>query len=84
MGAPAVLAKDPYTAAAAQHTGKLSVRYMIQSRQLNSEHQDARYAAAIFRYMRELAVKLRERASLVCMDDKHAIKIGEPCACRCS
>ena len=51
---------------------------MIQSRQLNSEHQDAHYAAAIFRYMRELAVKLRERASLVCMDDKHAIKIGEP------
>lgn len=70
--------KNPYVAAAAQHTGKLKVRYMVQARQLNAEHQDGHYAAAIFRYLRELAIKFRERTTLVCLDDKHAIKIGEP------
>lgn len=36
------------------------------------------YAAAIFRYERECAVKFKEYSIFVCMDDKHRIKIGEP------
>ena len=36
------------------------------------------YAAAIFRYERECAVKFKEHAIFVCMDDKYHIKVGEP------
>lgn len=36
------------------------------------------YAAAVFRYQRELAVRFRSDAIFMCMDDKHQIKVGEP------
>ena len=51
---------------------------MVQARVLNHDHVDECYAASIFRYPRELAIKLRQYCTLVCMDDKHAIKISEP------
>lgn len=53
------------------YTGRLYVKYMIQVRQFRKDHEDAHYAAAIFRYLREMAI-------FVCMDDKHRIKVGEP------
>ena len=43
--------KNPYTAAALQHTGNLKVKYMVQAQQLNAEHEDAHYANAIFQYL---------------------------------
>ena len=51
---------------------------MIQKRQWGKDHCDGHYAAAIFRYKRELAIKFREVATLACLDDKHRIKVGEP------
>lgn len=51
---------------------------MVQARQFRKSHEDAHYAAAVFRYQRELAVHYRRDASFVCMDDKHRIKVGEP------
>ena len=51
---------------------------MIQKRQWRKDHPDAHYASAIFRYMREFTVKFRNFTALVCLDDKHRIKIGEP------
>ncbi|KAI8487989.1 hypothetical protein Bbelb_344370 [Branchiostoma belcheri] len=51
---------------------------MVQSRQLNHDHVDAHYAAAIFKYLKSFAVKFREYTALVFMDDKHGIKVGEP------
>ncbi|XP_071953699.1 uncharacterized protein [Antedon mediterranea] len=51
---------------------------MIQQRQLRKEHQDTHYASAIFRYQKEMAVKLREHSEMLCVDDKHKIKVGEP------
>ena len=35
-------------------------------------------AAALFRYMREYCVMLRDYSAFVCLDDKHRVKIGEP------
>ena len=60
------------------YTGKLDVKYMIQARQFRKDHKDAHYAAAIFRYQREMAILLRAHSTFVCMDDKHRIKVGEP------
>ena len=35
---------------------------MVQARQFRKEHEDAHYAAAIFRYMREMAVLFRDQS----------------------
>lgn len=51
---------------------------MLQARQFKKEHQDAHYAAAIFRYQRELAIRLRQYSNFVSIDDKHRLKVGEP------
>ena len=51
---------------------------MIQKRQFRKSHQDEYYAAAVFRYLREYAIKLKENCTLVCIDDKHRLKVGEP------
>ena len=51
---------------------------MIQQRQFRKSHEDQDYAAAVFRYLHEYAVKLRDICTLVCLDDKHCLKVGEP------
>ena len=51
---------------------------MIQKRQFRQNHIDSHYCAAIFRYLREYAVMLRDLSLFICMDDKHRVKVGEP------
>src|SRR5215469_897134 len=41
-------------------------------------HIDSHYASAIFRYLKELAIKFKNNTWLVFLDDKHRCKIGEP------
>lgn len=60
------------------YTGRFPVKYMVQARQFRKEHEDAHYAAAVFRYQRELAVEFQHNSVFVCMDDKHRLKVGEP------
>ncbi|XP_065883057.1 uncharacterized protein [Dysidea avara] len=60
------------------YTGVLKIKFMVQKRQWRKEHCDAHYGAAVFRYLRELAIKFCEYTGFVCLDDKHKIKIGEP------
>ena len=50
---------------------------MVQARQLWHDRPDAHYAAAIFRYQLELAIRLRD-AAFACVHDKHQVKVGEP------
>ena len=51
---------------------------MIKKRQFRKSNQGEHYADAVFRYLREYAVKLKENSTLVCIDDKHRLKVGEP------
>ena len=51
------------------------MKFMVQ--QWRHSHIDAHYTAAIFRYMREHALELREYCAFVCLD-KHKLKVGEP------
>ena len=60
------------------YTSKLSIKYMVQTRQLRKSHEDSHYAAALFRYQRELAVKFRQHSTFICLDDKHRMSVGEP------
>ena len=73
--------KDPTVRSSLQYTGRLKVKYLVQKRQLRKYHEDAHYASALFRYEKEMAIKFRSYATLVSMDDKHKVPVGEPVAC---
>ncbi len=51
---------------------------MVQKRQFRKTHIDEHYCAAIFRYLREYALKFRDDSMVICLDDKHRLKVGEP------
>ena len=51
---------------------------MVQRRQFRQTHVDAHYCAAMFRYIREFAIRFHDLAIFVSLDDKHRIKVGEP------
>ena len=70
--------KNPSLKTALQYTGKLKVKFMVQARQLRHAHDDAHYCSTLFRYLRELSIKFRKYCHLICMDDKHKCKVGEP------
>uniref|UniRef100_UPI00358E6566 uncharacterized protein n=1 Tax=Myxine glutinosa TaxID=7769 RepID=UPI00358E6566 len=70
--------RRPCAKTASRYTGKLKIKYMIQARQFRSNHVDAHYASALFRYEKEFSIKFRDYACFVSMDDKHTVKVGEP------
>lgn len=70
--------RNPYLKSAIHFTGSFNLKFKVQSRQLNTDHQDAHYAAAIFRYLIEFCVRFKDNIALVFVDDKASIPIGEP------
>ena len=70
--------KNPRPKTASQYRSQFNVKMMVQKRQFRHKHVDAHYCAAIFRYMREYALLVRDLAIFVSLDDKHCIKVGEP------
>ena len=70
--------RNPFSYSAKKHTGRLNIKFMVQSRQVSCDHPDVHYCAAIFKYLREFAIMFRTQAAFVCQDDKHFIKVGEP------
>ena len=70
--------KNPRAKLATQYRSRFEVKMMVQKRQFHPEHPDSYYSAAIFRYMREYAVKYRTLSTFIPLDDKHRIKVGEP------
>ena len=70
--------KNPAVHATLNFTGRFQVRYKIQLRQLRSSHPDDHYAAALFKYFRELAIHFRYVNTVVFADDKSKINVGEP------
>jgi len=70
--------KNPSRLSSLQFTGRLPLKFMVQTRQLRAYHPDTHYASALFRYEKEFAVKFRDITNLVFLDDKHRCKVGEP------
>ena len=70
--------RNPHAQVAKRYKGRLEAKHMIQKRQFRKSHPDSHYCAAIFRYMRDYAIKYRDMSIFVCIDDKHRIKVGEP------
>jgi hypothetical protein len=50
---------NPYSRRAHAFTGRLNVKFKVQSRQLNSPHPDQHYTAAFFNYIRQFAIHNR-------------------------
>ena len=59
--------RNPHTVTAKRYRKQLQAKHVIQKRQFRKTHMDAHYCAALFRYMREYAVKLRSVALFVCL-----------------
>ncbi|XP_014674219.1 PREDICTED: uncharacterized protein LOC106814419 [Priapulus caudatus] len=70
--------RRPGSAASKRYTGRIRVKYMIMARQMRENHIDQYYASAMFRYQKEFCVRFHNYTSLICQDDKHTIKVGEP------
>ena len=70
--------RNPHARVAELYTGRLQAKHMVQKRQFRKTHPDSHFCAAVFRYMRDFAVKFRAISVFACIDDKHRIKVGEP------
>ena len=69
---------NPYSNNALKHTGRFPIKYMVQRRQMRSDHVDSKYACVYFAYLKEFAVKYQENAMIGFLDDKATIPVGEP------
>lgn len=58
--------------------GRFMIRLVCQSRTLRKQHVDMHWCNVIFKYIKEFAVKYKPYVSFNSMDDKAAIKIGNP------
>ncbi len=70
--------RNPFSLSSQSYTGRLNIKFMVQSRQVSCNHPDAHYCAAIFKYLREFAIQFGEHTAFVSQDDKHFVKVGEP------
>ena len=69
--------KRPTSHAASNFMGRFQVQYKVQVRQLRLEHVDDHYCAAMFKFLREYSIKVKDVYSHF-SDDKSKIDIGEP------
>ena len=74
----AFVPNNAYRASAKFYKSKINLKFKIQTRQLRNSHPDEYYAAAQFKYARQLAVKLRDICTFLSIDDKAKVDYGEP------
>ena len=69
---------NPLHKTSLHYTGRFNVKYRVQARQARVHHQDTRFVAMQFRYLKQFCVKFRDFTTFVCLDDKAVIPVGEP------
>ena len=69
---------NPMHKTAMHYTGRFNVKFRVQTRQSRVQHQDSRYVAMLYHYLKEFCVKFRDYTTFVCLDDKAVVPIGEP------
>ena len=74
----AFVPKNCHANVAKLYTGRINLRFKVQTRQLRSNHQDDHYCSALFKYLKEYAIKNIAECTMVCMDDKSKVDFGEP------
>ena len=68
--------RNRFSEIAKHYNCRFDVKYKVQNRQLRKSHIDSRYCAVLLRYLKEMAVKFRDFAALLFLDDKSKIPIG--------
>ena len=69
---------NQYTTTALKYTAKFRVKFGVQVRQLHRDHQNSHYVSALLQYVRSFAVSSSDHCTLVSVDDKAIIPVGEP------
>ena len=62
--------------AALHHTVWLKVWFMVQAQQFRKTREDEHNATSLFRYLHAFAVQFSSVSQMVCLDDKHQMKVG--------
>ena len=60
------------------YIGKINLKHTVQRRQLRAFHADAHWCNALYRYLRELAIKNKNSCMFISCDDKAKVSFGEP------
>ena len=61
-----------------QYTGRFNVRRMVQARILRKHNPDAHYVNAIFKFLKDRAIKTSSETIFLSADEKCKVSIGEP------
>lgn len=69
---------NPYAISALRYTGKFNMKFQVQRRQLRGSHVDAKYGTYQYRLLKCFALTNKANTTLVCMDDKAIVPVGEP------
>ena len=69
---------NPYLNTASKYTGKYNVKYMVQQRLLHTRHIDSKYCYNQWLLLKNFASEWKEYSSLLSVDDKAIVPVGEP------
>ena len=78
MGLTSVSANKSLLPGGLAYTVRLDIKYQVQRRQLQANHDDAKYVFYQQRYAKEFTIKYRDHCIFVSADDKAVVPVGEP------
>ena len=56
---------NPYANVAVQYTGRYNLKFKVQRSLLRAAHEDCHYVAALYKYEKHMAIKLRDYSFFV-------------------
>ena len=63
---------------ALKNTGRFNVKWKVQGHHLRKSHPDQHYGVKSYKFLRQMAVDLRDVCLLIFQDDKKKVAVGEP------
>ena len=69
---------NPFSTSSLRHTGRFSVKYCVQARQLRKHHPDSWYVSVILKYVKALALRYREHPQMILLTINNIVPVGEP------
>lgn len=70
--------RNPYSSNSLRYTGRFDGKFAVQIRQLCKSHPDSKYVMVLLKYVKKYAVNFSRYVTLVSIDDKAIIPVGEP------
>ena len=70
--------KDPTTARALHHTGRFAIKFAMQTQQIGGSHDDVWFCQYHLRLLKHFAVRWKDSACVLSLDDKAIIPIRKP------